>query len=327
MNKYISVTVAGLIGILLISGCSANSTSKNNAIASKSPSQSQGNNSSSNVTKGNTASLTIAPPKAVSNDISSDASTGGSQYSNGTFGFTVKIPESWKNEYTFSSISPQGGEALQSISFNYSIEKGQPFILNLAVYPKDYLPHLTQDPQVLKAFSNDKYSFAFYKENQYPDPNDANYSEFRNLESEIPWIVRHFVVRQSSALFDTTLTLPGGQFVKSDGSFVHWNDLTLSLRVTSLPPANAGIDGYLSIVGNHATMISHQSVSTSAGSAVLVYFQRSQPAAAESTAVTNEYYVIFLGSQYAYVLDAVPSGNSTTAKSEVIGLLPQWKLP
>lgn len=131
----------------------------------------------------------------------------------------------------------------------------------------------------------------------------------------------------SNPLFDTTLTLPDGQIVKSDGRTVHWKDLTLNLRVTSLPPANAGIDGYLSIVGNHATIISHQSVSTYAGSAMLVYFQRSQPAAAQSSTVTNEYYVIFLGTQYAYVLDALPNGNSTTAKSELIGLLPQWKLP
>jgi hypothetical protein len=263
----------------------------------------------------------------VSDNVGSDPSTGGSQYSNGTFGFTVNIPESWKDKYTISSISPQGGEALQSISFDYFKEKGQPFLLNLVVYPKDYLPHLTQDPQVLKAFSNDQYSFAFYKENEYPNPKDANYAEFKNLESEIPWVVSHFVVRQSNPSFDTRLTLPDEQVVKSDGRTVHWKDLTLSLSVTSLPPTNAGIDGYLSIVGNHATIISHQSVSTSAGSAMLIYFQRSQPAAAQSSAVTNQYYVIFLGSQYAYVLNAVPSGNSKTAKSEVIGLLPHWKLP
>ncbi|RIV22750.1 hypothetical protein D2Q93_09225 [Alicyclobacillaceae bacterium I2511] len=134
---------------------------------------------------------------------------------------------------------------------------------------------------------------------------------------------------QTNPLFITMLTLPDGQIVKPDppSSVVHWKNLTLSLLVTSLPPANSGLNGYFGIVGNHATIISHQRVFTALGSAMLIYFQRTQPAAAQSNAVTNEYYVIFYGSQYAYVLDVIFNGNIDTAKSEIMGLLPYWKLP
>jgi len=109
-----------------------------------------------------------------------------------------------------------------------------------------------------------------------------------------------------------TLTLPNGQTVKPDQT-VAWKDLSLSLIITSLPPANAGPQIFGVIMGDQTNRISQETVSTSIGSGELWYTQRKD--------FTYAYYVIVNGSQNAYVFQAVVTGNSSNAKSEVTSLL------
>jgi hypothetical protein len=125
-------------------------------------------------------------------------------------------------------------------------------------------------------------------------------------------------------LFQTTLRLPNGKVITPNHT-VDWKDLYIQLIVTSLPPSTT--NGFEAVVGNHSTIISHQTVSTPAGKATLVLDQRTAPAASKSTTPTYEYWVIVYGNQYAYAIDAMVSGNLNNAKSNVMGLLKQWKVP
>jgi hypothetical protein len=124
-------------------------------------------------------------------------------------------------------------------------------------------------------------------------------------------------------LLNTSLTLPDGQTVTTKP--VAWKDLKLTVLATSLPPSQ----NYAAVVGNHANIISHKNVSTSAGLATFVYFQRTPPAAASGTesTLTNDFYVISYGRQYAYVIQATATGNVSTAKSELMSLLQGWTVP
>lgn len=123
-------------------------------------------------------------------------------------------------------------------------------------------------------------------------------------------------------LFNTSLMLPNGHTVTTKPET--WKNLKLDLLVT-LPPNQ----DYAAIVGNNANIISHENVSTSAGEATFIYFQRTPPAAASGTGNTlmNEFYVISYGSQYAYVIQATVTGNVSAAKSELMSLLQGWKIP
>lgn len=132
----------------------------------------------------------------------------------------------------------------------------------------------------------------------------------------------------ANPLFRTFLTLPNGQTITTNTTkAVTWKDLTINLLITNLPPV--GYQDYAMIVGNNANIVSHENVATSAGPATLVYFQRTPPAAAAGTgnAVTNEFYVIRYGSQYAYVIQATATGKVGTAKSALMSLLQGWKVP
>ena len=124
-------------------------------------------------------------------------------------------------------------------------------------------------------------------------------------------------------LFNTSLTLPNGHTVTTKP--VMWKNLKLDLLVTNLTPSQ----DYVAIVGNNANIISHENVSTSAGLATFVYFQKTPPAAASGTGstLTNEFYVISYGLQYAYVIEATVTGNVSTAKLELMSLLQGWKIP
>ncbi|QQE79644.1 hypothetical protein [Alicyclobacillus sp. SO9] len=261
------------------------------------------------------------------------------QYRNTKFGFTVSIPTSWNKLYTLKSRTLPGVQALQMFYFNYIAEKSpQPFIVELVVYPKSYLGHLEQDPKVVKAFSNDRYSFAFYIDNRYPYPKSKHYAQYKQLQSKVPWVISHFktssrenrttqTTQQLNPLFNTTLTLQTGQVVKPNSHSTRWKGLTLSLLVTGYPSANAGTKSYAAVIGNHANIISHESVSTPAGQATLVHFQRTPPAEAQSNTVRDEYDVIFFRKQYAYVLNALVSGNPSQAKNDIMQILSGWTIP
>ena len=131
---------------------------------------------------------------------------------------------------------------------------------------------------------------------------------------------------QTNPLFDTSLVLPNGQVVTPDqlegqtviNHSVRWKDLLISLQISS--PG-----GW--VIGNHSTVLSHSSVSTSAGTATLVLNERTPPAAAESTTPTYEYWVISNRSQYTYAIEATVIGNLDKAKNEVMELLNSWKVP
>ncbi|HUV84475.1 MAG TPA: hypothetical protein VMV86_02135, partial [Methanosarcinales archaeon] len=130
---------------------------------------------------------------------------------------------------------------------------------------------------------------------------------------------------QPNPLFNTTLTLPNGQRVTPDHA-VRWKDLLVSLQIQSLPSPNP--QQYLEILGNHSNALSHSIVSTSAGTATFVLNERTPPAAAHSTSATYEYWVIVYGSHYAYILEATVIGNNLdNAKTEVMELLGNWKIP
>jgi hypothetical protein len=131
---------------------------------------------------------------------------------------------------------------------------------------------------------------------------------------------------QTNLLFQTTLTLPNGEVVTPDHS-VRWKDLSIQLLITSLPPSYVSSERYAVVVGNHSEIISHETVSTSAGKATLVLNDRTPPAASQSTTSTYEYWVIVYGDEYAYAIDATIVGNRNNAKSEVMRLLRQWKVP
>ena len=117
--------------------------------------------------------------------------------------------------------------------------------------------------------------------------------------------------------------LPNGNTVTTKP--VTWKNLKLALWVTSLTPNQ----DYPGIVGNNANIISHEDVSTSAGLATLVHFERTPPAAASGTGSTpiNEFYVISYGRKYAYVIQATVTGNASAAKSELMSLLQGWNIP
>lgn len=84
---------------------------------------------------------------------------------------------------------------------------------------------------------------------------------------------------QVNPLFDTTLTLPTGQIVTSSHA-VHWKDLKVTLQIQGVPPMP---ERYASIIGNHSSVLSHTTVSTSAGPATFVLNSRTPPAAAQSS--------------------------------------------
>lgn len=127
---------------------------------------------------------------------------------------------------------------------------------------------------------------------------------------------------QRNPLFDTTLKLPNGQTITPSRS-VRWKDLNVILQIQDTP---VNSPRYLGIVGNQSTVLSHTSVSTSAGTATLVLNERTPPAAAQSTTPTYEYWVIVYRSQYAYAIEAVVIGNQNHAKSEIMDLLNNWKV-
>ena len=128
---------------------------------------------------------------------------------------------------------------------------------------------------------------------------------------------------QVNPLFDTTLTLPNGQIVTTSHA-VDWKDLKVTLQIQGVPPKP---DRYASIVGNHSSVLSHTTVSTSAGPATFVLNSRTPPAAAQSSTPTYEYWVIAYRSQYSYAIEAIVTGNVSRAKSEVMQLLQKWKVP
>ena len=131
---------------------------------------------------------------------------------------------------------------------------------------------------------------------------------------------------KTNPLFQTALKLPNGKVITPNQT-VQWKDLAIQLLVTSLPPSYVTTNKYVTVVGNHSTIISHKTITTSAGQATLVLNKRTQPAASKSSAVTYEYWVIIYGSQYAYAIDATVIGNLNKAKSEVIQLSQQWSVP
>jgi hypothetical protein len=134
----------------------------------------------------------------------------------------------------------------------------------------------------------------------------------------------NFQSTQTSPLFQTTLALPNGKVVTPNHS-VRWEDLSIQLLVTSLPPSL--VEGYKAVVGNHSTVISHETIPTSAREATLVLNERTPPAASQSSKTTYEYWVVAYGSQYAYAIDAIIVGSQSNAKSEVMELLNHWKVP
>ncbi|MCF8564626.1 hypothetical protein LLE49_07690 [Alicyclobacillus tolerans] len=131
---------------------------------------------------------------------------------------------------------------------------------------------------------------------------------------------------QVNPSLQTTLKLPNATIIAPNQT-VQWKDLSIRLLVTSLPPSYVTTERYASVVGNHSTTVSHNTITTSAGKATLVLNKRTQPAASKSTAVTYEYWVIVYGSQYAYAIDATVIGNLNKARNEVIQLSQQWKVP
>jgi hypothetical protein len=64
-----------------------------------------------------------------------------------------------------------------------------------------------------------------------------------------------------------------------------------------------------------------------AGKADLVLNKRTPTAASQSTAATYEYWVILYGNEYTYAIEAIIVGNKDKAKSEVLELLKNWKIP
>lgn len=131
---------------------------------------------------------------------------------------------------------------------------------------------------------------------------------------------------KQNSLFNTSLKLPNGDVVKPDKT-VKWKDLSIQLIVTNLPSQISSPDKYKEIIGNHSTIISHEKVSFSGGKADLVLNKRTSPAVSKTTNETHEYWVIEYGSQYAYAIDATIIGNKDKAKSEVMELLKNWKVP
>jgi len=129
-------------------------------------------------------------------------------------------------------------------------------------------------------------------------------------------------------LMQTTLKLPDGKVIEPLQP-VRWKDLSLQLIVTSLPPVDQNDSGYgyQSIISNHSTAVSTETVTTSAGEGTLVLCETTPPAASGSTDVTYSYWVIVYGSQYAYAIDAAILGNKNDAKNEVLNLLNGWKVP
>jgi hypothetical protein len=132
---------------------------------------------------------------------------------------------------------------------------------------------------------------------------------------------------QTNPLFNMSLTLPNGQTLTptNPGLPVRWKDLEITLVIPDLPSHSPK---YLEIVGNHSTVLSHTTISTSAGTATLVLNERTPPAADQSSVPpTYEYWLIVYGSPYAYAIDATIVGNRNNAKSEVMELVNNWKVP
>lgn len=131
---------------------------------------------------------------------------------------------------------------------------------------------------------------------------------------------------KKNPLFDTTLTLSNGTVVTPNQT-VNWKDLSIQLQISSLPGAGSTLDGTSEIIGNHSEMLSHETVKTAAGDAFFILNKRTQPAAAQSTDETYEYWVIVYKSQYAYAIEAIVTGDRDQAKAEVKELLGHWKVP
>lgn len=126
--------------------------------------------------------------------------------------------------------------------------------------------------------------------------------------------------------FKTSLTLPNGTTVVPNQS-VKWKGLTLQVMVTSLPVQSDSGDKYMEILGNQSTVKRHETVQTSIGKADLVWNERSQPAASTSQGVTDEYWLIRYGSQYAYAIEATFKGDPKAVRTELLHLSQNWEVP
>lgn len=185
-------------------------------------------------------------------------------------------------------------------------------------------------PSVSAYIGNGEYlAFANHQVITANDSSGSLYYSVYNLNAiKVPGRVDATAVQkaQTNPLFQTSLTLPDGKVVTPNHS-VRWKNLFIQLLITSLPPSYVTKERYATVVGNHSAVISHETVSTSAGKATLVFNDRTPPAASQSTTATYEYWVIVYRSQYAYAIEATIVGNRNNEKSEVLGLLRLWKVP
>jgi hypothetical protein len=138
-----------------------------------------------------------------------------------------------------------------------------------------------------------------------------------------------------TAAVNQSLALPGGKTLTAqETNGVQWQGLDLKLLAVGVGTT----DPIGSAVGNHATVVSQEPVTLSAGAATLVLVERSQPAAAQATAGTaaasQEYWLIVLRSypgrtdmNLAYVLQASFSGAPADARAQILDLAKGWQLP
>ncbi|MFT8311996.1 MAG: hypothetical protein ABF629_12585 [Sporolactobacillus sp.] len=127
-------------------------------------------------------------------------------------------------------------------------------------------------------------------------------------------------------IYNTTLMLPNGKMVTGTNS-EKWNGLSLQLIATDIPSGISGTDMRAYMISNHSSIISHETVPTSAGKADLILSKRGQPAAAHSSAATYEYWVIVHGQDHAYAIMAAFIDSQKDAKNALLTLLQNWHVP
>ncbi|MCO7125382.1 hypothetical protein NIE88_06325 [Sporolactobacillus shoreicorticis] len=126
--------------------------------------------------------------------------------------------------------------------------------------------------------------------------------------------------------FNVTLRLPNEKIV-TERHPGKWNDLFIQFTAADIPKGSSNSDVHAYTISNHSSIVSDETIATSAGKADLSLSKREQPAAAHSSAAAYEFWVIIYGQEHAYAIEAVFSGRQSAAKNSLLNLLQNWHVP
>ena len=123
---------------------------------------------------------------------------------------------------------------------------------------------------------------------------------------------------------EATLQLPNHHVIRGEETAYRYKDLSLMLHLFTTAAAHPYS---YSLVGNHSQIIFQRYIHVPAGRAYFALNERTQPAAAQSSAVTYEYWIAIYRHGYDYAVEGIVIGNRHLALGEMLQLVQGWKVP